>query len=376
VGLGPDPDEEAELWGRVQRYRAGVEQLTTAVMGRLESFLDSVDTWAATRDRFRALAQIAVRAAVEHHCGEGGPPSVARAYTTLNERVALLPGRWRQGHGEEGTQLRLACTKFEECLNTSGPTEDKLWRLIGDGADALNRLLGRYLPLAYQVALRHRGRRVDLQDLRQQAFLGLREAALRYRPAEGTQFSTAATPVIRSRLRDYIREAAGFGSHAPRQQAAFEAEHSRLAGEMGRLPSEDEVYGALNWSDRERETHRRARRLLLQGEADGEVVYGVADPSGASPTTHAEARDEAERLHTALDRLEDPARQVLFDRYLAEEPLSQRALARQMGVTRDRVQQLEKDAMGQMARLLGDAGPALRNPSSGADDGFGPPIAG
>jgi RNA polymerase sigma-B factor len=114
---------------------------------------------------------------------------------------------------------------------------------LGDMA-ARDELVGRFLPLARQLARRYQRGSEPLDDLIQVASIGLVKAVDRFDPSRGTAFSSYAVPTILGELKRYFRDA-GWAVHVPRgmQERVMTVNQAvgRLARELGRSPTPAEV---------------------------------------------------------------------------------------------------------------------------------------
>ncbi len=117
------------------------------------------------------------------------------------------------------------------------------YRLAGDGA-ARDALIGRFLPLARQLARRYRRSSEPLEDLEQVASLGLVKAVDRFDLSRGTAFSSFLVPTVLGELKRYFRDTA-WATHVPRrmQERVMHVTKTidQLASGSGRSPSVAEI---------------------------------------------------------------------------------------------------------------------------------------
>lgn len=118
------------------------------------------------------------------------------------------------------------------------------WFAALPDADARERLVHRFLPLAEHLALRFMGRGESRDDLEQVARLGLVHAIDRFDPGREVQFATFATVTIVGELKRHFRDK-GWSIRVPRtlQEAALLVNRtaSELWQELGRAPTVDEL---------------------------------------------------------------------------------------------------------------------------------------
>ena len=218
------------------------------------------------------------------------------------------------------------------------------------------KLIEEHLPLVrhivFQVAV-HFPRHVDRDELATAGALGLVEAARRYDESRGVPFDRFAAQRIRGAILDAVR-AADWAPRSVRTLARkLESVEQRLATELGRVPSADEMAEALGMS-----------RDELQPAAGPHVPLGRPGPrargqrrptrtspwSTCSPTTAPSSRSEeleTRELHAylrdAVHLLPERHRLVVVGYFL--EGRTSQELARFLGVTESRVSQLRSEAL-------------------------------
>src|ERR1700751_3917387 len=124
------------------------------------------------------------------------------------------------------------------------------WHEDGDQA-AREQLVGRFLPLARNLARRYAGAREPFDDLLQVASLGLVKAIDRFDVERGAAFSSFAVPTILGELKRYFRDL-GWSVHVPRgaQEQALKVQEAqeRLTSRTGRPPTVNELAEYLELS--------------------------------------------------------------------------------------------------------------------------------
>src|SRR3954452_736711 len=113
----------------------------------------------------------------------------------------------------------------------------------------LEELVAINMPVAESIASRYRHRGVDLEDLRQVAYLGLTKAAQRFEATSGHAFLAFCVPTIRGEIRRYFRDH-GWVVRPPRrlqelQQRVSEAQ-AQLSASVGGTPSDRDLAAALD----------------------------------------------------------------------------------------------------------------------------------
>jgi len=220
----------------------------------------------------------------------------------------------------------------------------------------LSALIEEHLPLVkhivFQVAV-HFPRHVEREELARAGALGLVEAARRYDESRGVPFDRFAAQRIRGAILDAVR-AADWAPRSVRMLARkLEAVEQRLATQLGRVPSLDEMAEALDMTRQEiaRLQDRMFRSVVLALEhevgdmADEELtlVDVLIDERQVEPLEELETRELHSYLRDAISLLPERHRFVVVG-YFLENKTSQ-DLARFLSVTESRVSQLRSEAL-------------------------------
>ena len=202
---------------------------------------------------------------------------------------------------------------------------------------AKNQLVEANLRLVVKIAKEHRNTHVGLDDLIAEGNLGLIEAAQRFDPSRGVRFVSYATWWIRKfMLRAVDRQA--HQTSSPRPEAGADPEG---AG-----------------SDESSPRARRQRILsfddFMQNSGDRQFIEFFASEEAADPEDRILEHQLADALVSILPLLPEKERQILASHYgLGGGPAKTlQAIGAEMGLTRERVRQLELRALERARRLL------------------------
>ena len=248
------------------------------------------------------------------------------------------------------------------------------WRDRRDEA-ALHRLITAYMRLAISMAAKFRRYGAPMNDLIQEAGLGLMKAADKFDPDRGVRFSTYAVWWIKASIQDYVmrnwsmvrtgstssqkslffnmrrvqarleREAAAQGEVLDRHQL-----HQMIAGEIG-VPLRDVemMEGRLAGSD-------FSLNAVQAADEDGrEWIDTLEDDSAQSAELVEDSHDTAqlrEWLLEAMGALNARERLIVRERKLRAEPRTLESLGQELGLSKERVRQLEAAAFQKMRKSL------------------------
>jgi RNA polymerase sigma-32 factor len=258
----------------------------------------------------------------------------------------------------------------------------RAWRDARDGA-ALNRLITAHLRLAIAAAARFRRYGAPMSDMVQEASVGLMKAAERFDPDHGVRFSTYAAFWIKAALQDFVmrnwsmvRTGSTSGQKAlffnlRRVQARLEREaraegvvldaatlRARVAEELGVTLAEVAMMeGRLQGSDASLNAPQSA-------DSEGrEWIDLLPDDGPGTERMVAEAHDQdklRQWLSGALMGLSPRERCIVTARQLSDQPQTLDALGVELGVSKERVRQIESSAYAKLRLALMTDAPELR----------------
>lgn len=256
----------------------------------------------------------------------------------------------------------------------------RAWRDHGDTA-ALHRLVTAYMRLAIAMAARFRRYGAPMNDLIQEASLGLMKAAEKFDPDRGVRFSTYAVWWIKAGIQDHVmrnwslvRTGSTSGQKAlffnlRRVQAKLEREarergevldsaqlREKVASEIGvTLAEVSMMEGRLAGMD--------ASLNAMQSDDEGREWIEVLPDEAPQAEEQVEAAHDRARLRgwlaQAMAGLNARERHIVIERRLREEPRTLESLGAELGLSKERIRQLEAAAYGKLRKSLTAASPEV-----------------
>ena len=263
--------------------------------------------------------------------------------------------------------LRVYLKEIARIPLLSREDETALARRVRAGDDAAKaRLTEANLRLVVQIARRYLNRGLPLPDLIEEGNLGLLRAVEKFDGERGTRFSTYGTWWIRQAIVRALANQARtirLPVHVELLLGRYKREQQRLTQTLERPPTMDELAAALGTSVEQLEELEEIRQQPLSletpmGEGQGRVGDLVADPSADPSSAIASLVRERADLVTVLDDLAANERTVLRRRFglEGEPPESLEAIGRRLGLTRERIRQIEGSGLRKLRALLGARG--------------------
>jgi len=243
--------------------------------------------------------------------------------------------------------------------NVSQRRREELQRLIEDGWAAREHLITANSRLVISVAKKYMGRGVPFLDLIQEGNIGLIRAAKKFDYRRGHKFSTYATWWIRQAVTRAIADQGRtirVPVHMGDQINKLLRVQHQLTQRLGRDPSVEELAGALDVTPQKVENMIQVARrpLSLETPTDDEEdsVLGdfIQDEEVAAPDETATYNLLREHLDNVLNGLPPREVRILQLRYglLDGQAYTLEEVGRKMGVTRERVRQIEAQALSRL----------------------------
>jgi len=231
--------------------------------------------------------------------------------------------------------------------------------------DARDTLIKANLRLVVKIAHDFKGLGLPLLDLISEGNIGLMRAVEKFDPAKGAKFSSYAAWWIKQSMRRALANQSRI-IRIPVQSASkinkIKTIRMKLVDELGRDPSDAEIAEHLDFSERTVSGLRLAdlRTISLhdpiqQGE-EGEFQDIIPDRLAQTPDQIIGDVESVFRLMDLLDKLEERERKILEMRFglRGGRPLTLEEVSQEIGRTRERVRQIQNQALVKLKQLLAD----------------------
>jgi RNA polymerase sigma-32 factor len=242
------------------------------------------------------------------------------------------------------------------------------WRSNGDEA-ALHKLVTPYMRLVISTATRYRSYGLPIGDLVQEGNIGLMQAAAKFEPEREVRFSTYATWWIRSSMQEYVLRNWSIvrtGTTAAQKSLFFNLRRLRARIEDGsgiltdenrqeiatclNVPLRDVLMmeGRMSGSDRSLNTP-----VGENGESEWQdfLADESADPEEQVMGGH-DTKVRSRWIETAVSELNPREQVIIRKRRLSEEGQTLEVLGQDLGISKERVRQIEQEAMKKLKNAL------------------------
>lgn len=243
------------------------------------------------------------------------------------------------------------------------------WKEKGD-EEALHTLTTAYMRLVISIAAKFRNYGLPFPDLVSEGNIGLMQAAARFEPEREVRFSTYATWWIRASIQDYVLRNWSIvrtGTTAAQKSLFFNLRRLRALikdTSSGALTPENRAYVAQALRVGEDDVEKMASRLAavdrslnapFTEDGEGEWQDLLQDDNPDPESQVMEGRDQNQRaqwLGQALSRLSEREQLIIRERRLGEDSVTLEKLGERLGISKERVRQVEHQALKKLKQYL------------------------
>ncbi len=273
------------------------------------------------------------------------------------------------------TGLEIYLKQIDESpLLTAEQERELCWEIMHRNCPhARERMIRSNLRLVVNIAKRFANRGLPLQDLIEEGNLGLLRAVEAFDPDQGARFSTYASWWIKQSIKRALINAVQ-PIHIPAYMveliSRWKKAHRDLEEKLGRAPSIQELAEALELPPRKVRIIRKAVRAFQRppqtdstSREDGPSLSEMLHDEGTpAPDEQVFQADDLRTIRTLLDSIDEREATILRLRFGLDgkEPLTLKEIGKHVGLTRERVRQIEIEALGKLNALLASNKPLLQ----------------
>jgi RNA polymerase primary sigma factor len=268
------------------------------------------------------------------------------------------------------SRSRHAASPFEAYLTEINETDlldaeeeqELAWRVEDGDSEARDHMVRANLRLVVNIARGYQGKGLSLEDLIAEGNMGLVRAVEGFDPAMGCRFSTYACYWIKQSIKRALintGKTIRLPSYMVELLSKWRRATNKLLEELGRAPTQEEVARELKLSAKKLKIVQKALRIYnatSQEEVDGAGLSlgELAKDDEPAPDARLTGLEEMEQVLRLLDEMDPRDATVLRLRFGlgGERPKTLREIGDQLGLTRERVRQIENDSLRQLRELL------------------------
>ena len=268
--------------------------------------------------------------------------------------------------GSVQTPLETYLREINETALLTAAQERDLATRIGNGdTRARDRMVRANLRLVVNIARGYTGKGLGLQDLIEEGNLGLLRAVEGFDPSMGTRFSTYASYWIKQSIKRALINSAKtirIPAYMVELLSKWRRANARLSEELGRTPTVEEIARVLGLPKKKLPIIKKAINIYSstpqtdQSEAGWSLGEMVMDERTKTPEDELLETDVLNHVLHMMQHMDSREATVLRMRFGLDdlEPHTLKEIGEQLGLTRERVRQIETEALNKLSDGLKD----------------------
>ena len=263
----------------------------------------------------------------------------------------------------QDSSLRIYLREIDQYPLLTRQQEEELGTRVGQGdREARDTMIRCNLRLVVRIAREYARRGVPLADLIAEGNIGLMKAVERFDPNHGARFSTYATWWIRQTVRRAL-QTCGPAVRVPGYMveliSRWKRTSEKLTARFGRKPTTEEMGGELDMSPKRISVIRRALRAASTSPGSSPDMMWLfedvlVDERNQPPDQALLDKSDHQMIETCLQVIDQREAEILrlhfgFD---TGDPMTLQKIGERLGVTRERVRQLEAEALRKLGRVI------------------------
>jgi len=251
----------------------------------------------------------------------------------------------------------------ETALLTADEEKQLAYRIATGDTEARDQMVRANLRLVVNIARGYTGKGLALQDLIEEGNLGLLRAVEGFDPSMNTRFSTYASYWIKQSIKRALVNTAKtirIPAYMVELLAKWRRATNQLQDEYGRPPTNEEVAKFLGLPKKKLSIIKKAIRVYNsapqtdQSEGGWSIDEMLMDGNTKTPDTEMVESDDLKQVLQLLDKMDPREATVLRMRFGLndEEPKTLKEIGESLGLTRERVRQIESEALAKLSESL------------------------
>jgi RNA polymerase primary sigma factor len=251
----------------------------------------------------------------------------------------------------------------ETALLTADQEKELARAIEGGDTEARDQMVRANLRLVVNIARGYTGKGLALQDLIEEGNLGLLRAVEGFDPTMNTRFSTYASYWIKQSIKRALVNTAKtirIPAYMVELLAKWRRATNKLSDELGRPPTHEEVAKLLGLPKKKLNIIKKAIRVYNaapqadQGDQGWSIDEMLMDNRAKTPDTEMVETDDLKHVLILLEKMDKREATVLRMRFGLndEEPKTLKEIGECLGLTRERVRQIESEALAKLSENL------------------------